>query len=148
VGVVTDEEKRLIGAIADSLAYLGVRLGGNALLYAEAGQAWAGGSVFIEHPDMVEWVRTGDHDVLDSVIRLWEHAPDAKKWRALTMLVGQEEFRTEFDFEEAWNEEEDEGDRRVPVVLQFFGDKPIVYPAWDEEGFSDQPTRSAIFRNC
>lgn len=142
-----DDEARLIGAIADAIAYSGVRRGGDALLYAEAGWNWVGGSLFVDHQTVIEWISSSDYHIDDLVLRLWMSAPDTKKWRALTMAVGEKLFRTGFDYGEGWSEDQGEGDRREAIIRRFFGDKPIVYPSLDGDGLTDEPINSLIFRN-
>jgi hypothetical protein len=145
--MTADEEARLIGAIADAIAYAGVRRDGDALLYAEAGRNWVGGSLFIDHPAVIEWVSPSDYHIGRLLMRLWDSAPDTKKWRGLTMAVGENLFRTEFDYGEGWLEDQGEGDRREAIVRRFFGDKPIIYPPLDGDGLTDEPINSMTFRN-
>ncbi len=145
--MAADDDARLIGSIADAVAYAGVRRGGDALLYAEAGPGWVGGSLFIDHPSEIEWVNPEHYHIGDLVLRLWTSPPDAKRWRALTMIVGEKVFRTEFDYGEGWSDEQDESDRREPIVRRFFGDKPIVYSALDGDGTTYEVKSVMMFRN-
>ena len=145
--MAANDDARMIGAIADAVAYVGNKRGGDALLYAEAGPGWVRGSLFIDYPEFIEWVNPAAHHISELVLRLWTAAADAKKWRALTMIVGQEIYRTELDYGEDWSDEQDEGDRREPIVSRFFGNKPVDYPMldWDEE--SHGTVHSMMFRN-
>lgn len=103
------------------------RMGKPVLFYAEGDDNWAGGSIFVDGPKMIEWISPANGE-LPLVMRLWDEAPVDKKWRGITMFIDGDEFRTEFDYGEGWSEEEDEGDRWLPVVRAHFGDKPIYYP--------------------
>jgi hypothetical protein len=146
--MTTEDDARLIGSIADAIAYLGVRRSGDSLLYAEAGENWVGGSLFINHAVVIEWLSLSDYHIDDLVLRLWMSAPDTKKWRALIMVVGENLFRTEFDYGEGWSEDHNEGDRREAIVRRFFGSKPIAYPRLDGDGLTDEPINSVMFRNA
>jgi hypothetical protein len=121
-------EANLLTVLAQRLAEIGAAESAPVLLYAEAGPAWVGGSIYLSHPDRIEWIDARDADPLNIVLRLWEAAPSDKKWRGVTVFVEGDRFRTEFDYGENWNPDEDEGDRRGPIVRAYFGDKPIHYP--------------------
>jgi hypothetical protein len=122
------DEAKLIESLAQVLAEIGDRKNSKVLLYAEAGPGWAGGSIFFARPDTIVWNSPGDVAISAIVRRLWASAPVGKKWRGMTMLVEGKRFRTEFDYGEGWSPDEDEGDRREPIVRAHFGDKPIYYP--------------------
>jgi hypothetical protein len=121
-------EAILINQLAQRLAEIGFHENGPVLLYAEAGPAWVGGSIFVSYADRIEWMSIREDDPLDIAIQLWEAAPNDKKWRGVTMVIDGDSFRTEFDYGENWSPDEDEGDRREPIVRAYFGDKPIYYP--------------------
>ena len=145
--MAANDDARMIGAIADAVAYVGNQRGGDALLYAEAGPGWVRGSLFIDYPELIEWVNPAAHHISELVLRLWTAAPDAKKWRALTMIVGEQIYQTESDYGEGWTDEEDESDRREPIVLRFFGDKPVFYPTLDRGEESHGYANSMLFWN-
>ncbi|MBS0505451.1 MAG: hypothetical protein JSS55_16970 [Proteobacteria bacterium] len=121
------EAARILENLANELAK--IRPMGNAqiLFYAEAGDNWSGGSIFYERGGQVQF-EGPSNDIFILVEDLWFEAPSDKKWRGITIFVDGDEFRTEFDYGEGWSEEEDEGDRRIPIVRAHFGDKPIYYP--------------------
>ncbi|GAO40794.1 hypothetical protein SCH01S_51_01270 [Sphingomonas changbaiensis NBRC 104936] len=121
-------EADLVNELAERVAKLSFAENAPVLLYAEAGRAWVGGSIFASYPDRIVWLDVREDDPLDVVMHLWEIAPPDKKWRGITLLVNGNEFRTEFDYGEGWSPDEDEGDRREPIVRAYFGDKPICYP--------------------
>lgn len=125
-------EAKQIEQLAERLAEISVSENSPVLFYAEAGPAWAGGSIFVSKPTRIEYVDVEGGDPLDIVISLWEAAPPNQKWRGLTMFVSGDKFRTEFDYGESWKADEDEGDRREPIVRAYFGDKPIYYPPLEE----------------
>lgn len=123
------DEARLIRDLARSLSVIGEGENSPILFYAEAGPAWSGGSIFVSRPDQIVWISpSGEEDPLDIVMRLWDAAPTDKKWRGITVVIDGDSFRTEFDYGESWLSDEDEGDRREPIVRAYFGDKPIYYP--------------------
>jgi hypothetical protein len=123
----------LIEKLAAKLAARGQRTGSAAILHAEGGDNWAGGSIFVDGPRAIEWI-SPDNGELQLIMRLWDRTPANKKWRGITMLVIGDEFRIEFDYGEGWSEDEDEGDRRLPIVRAHFGDKPIYYPPLEDAG--------------
>ncbi|NNM77230.1 hypothetical protein HJG53_09975 [Sphingomonas sp. ID1715] len=117
-----------IEALAEKLADIGERERSDVLLYAEAGDNWAGGSVFVQTEEAIVFEDSDDPDVLTDVMELWNATPADKKWRGMILFVSDGRFKAEFDYGEGWNEAEDEGERREPIVRRFFGDKPIHYP--------------------
>lgn len=121
-------EADLVKELARCLTEISFAENAPVLLYAEAGQAWVGGSIFVSYPDRIAWLDVHEDDPLDIVLRLWEVMPSDKKWRGMTMFLDGDNFRTELDYGEGWSPDEDEGDRREPIVRAYFGDKPIYYP--------------------
>lgn len=128
------DEARLLETIAIKLAEVGEDETSDVLFYAEAGAAWAGGSIFVSDGERIHWVDAGEENPLDLVMQLWTNAPQDKKWRGMTMIVSGDKFRVEFDYGENWSPDEDESDRREPIILRFFGNKPICYPLLDWVG--------------
>ena len=123
-----EDEARLVRNLAEKLAEIGARENSKVLLYAEAGPGWAGGSIFFARPDAIVWNSPGEAGLSRTLRNLWSAAPAGQKWRGVTMIVEGDSFRTEFDYGESWKADEDEGDRREPIVRAYFGDKPIYYP--------------------
>lgn len=76
--MTANDNARMIGAIADAVAYVGCLQGQDALLYAEAGSGWVRGSLFIDHLAVIEWVDPAAHHLSELVLRLWTAAPDEK----------------------------------------------------------------------
>lgn len=127
-GEMTDQPNPgLIEELVRHLRPIGRRLGSAVIFCAETGDNWAGGSIFVDGSKVIEWISPANGE-LQLVMDLWEESPSDKKWRGITIFVDGDEFRTEFDYGEGWSEEEDEGDRRIPIVRAHFGDKPIYYP--------------------
>jgi hypothetical protein len=123
------EEARLIELIAIELAEIGRRENSDVLFYAEAGAGWMAGSVFFSRSDTIVWNSPNDADLGLLVRKLWFAAPEGPgRWKGMTMTVSGDKFRVSFDYGEDWNNGDDEGDRREPIVRAHFGDKPIYYP--------------------
>jgi hypothetical protein len=126
--VTKEMEASLIRDLAEQLAMIGEREGGPVLLYAEAGAGWVGGSIFVSQENSIVWISEQEDDPLGAVLRFWEAMPSGQKWRGMSLVVNGKQFSAEFDYGEGWNEDEDEGDRREPIVRRHFGGKPIEYP--------------------
>lgn len=122
----TDATK-FIESLAKALSGLRKQETDPILFYAEAGDNWAAGSIFIPAAARIDF-ELPSNEIFILVENLWFEAPADKKWRGITMFIDGDEFRTEFDYGEGWSDDEDEGDRRIPIVRANFGDKPIYYP--------------------
>jgi len=121
------EISNLLEELARELADIREGEKSGVLLYAEAGPGWAGLSIYTSSDNSIVW-HSPPNEVSDLIMMLWNVMQSHEKWRGMTMFVAHNRFRTEFDYGEGWNEEEDEGDRREPIVREFFGNKPIYYP--------------------
>jgi hypothetical protein len=121
----------VVETLAEELATIGSRENSRVLLYAEAGPGWMGGFIFFERADTVVYESPATTDIPDLVMELWSAAPDDRKWRGLSIFLDGERFRAELDYGEGWSKDEDDGDRRAPIVRAYFGEKPIRYPPLD-----------------
>lgn len=102
------------------------------LLYAEVGRAYVSPSIFKDRGNHIVY-RYPDLDRLgDALLDLWEAQEGEKRWAEIEYLVRNGRFEATFIYPEEIDPDEEPLDRRTRIVAQYFGDKPIVYPPWEE----------------
>ncbi|MDP5277711.1 hypothetical protein Q9Q95_02140 [Sphingomonas sp. DG1-23] len=105
----------------------------NTLLHAEVGRAFVGPSIFKDRGNHILY-RDPDLDRLgDALLDLWEAQQDEKRWAELEYIVRNGRFEATFIYPEEIDLDEEPLDRRTRIVAQYFGDKPIVYPPFEED---------------
>ena len=67
----------LIEGLARQIRLIGRRNGKAVILYAEAGDNWAGGSIFVDGPKMTEWISpaNGELQLSSGPIKLLANGP-------------------------------------------------------------------------
>lgn len=132
--IVTDDRtERLLNEICQLLAEDMEYPLDNTLLHAEVGRAYVSPSIFKDRGNHILY-RDPDLDRLgDALLDLWEAQQGEKRWAELEYLVRNGRFEATFIYPEEIDPEEESLDRRTRIVSQYFGDKPIVYPPFDED---------------
>jgi hypothetical protein len=103
------------------------------LLHARVQRNSVGPSIFKDRGDHILY-RDPDLDRLgDALLDLWEAQEGAERWEELQYFVKDGRFEVVFVYPEELDPEEMSMDRRDKVVKQYFGDKPVVYPDWDDD---------------
>lgn len=103
------------------------------LLHARVQRNSVGPSIFKDLGDHILY-RDPDLDRLgDALLDLWEAQEGEERWEELQYFVKDGRFEVVFVYPEELDPEEMSMDRRDKVVKQYFGDKPVVYPGWDDE---------------
>lgn len=103
------------------------------LLHARVQRNSVGPSIFKDRGDHILY-RDPDLDLLgDALLDLWEAQEGAERWEEIQYFVKDGRFEVVFVYPEELDPEEMSMERRDKVVRQYFGDKPVVYPAWDDD---------------
>lgn len=115
---VGDEAVRLVGGEPSGI-----------FLYAEAGENWAGPSLYKDEGDWVRYVDMGRSPTLANLImNAWDIEPADKRWTAMLYTIEAGKFQASFTFGNLNKPSEDGLDNRDRVLRARYGDKPIVYP--------------------
>lgn len=103
------------------------------LLHARVQRNSVGPSIFKDLGDHILY-RDPDLDRLgDALLDLWEAQEGEERWEELQYFVKDGRFEVIFVYPEELDPDEMSMERRDKVVRQYFGDKPVVYPAWDDD---------------
>ncbi|WP_253190341.1 hypothetical protein [Sphingomonas sp. LM7] len=102
------------------------------LLHAEVERASVGPSIFKNLGNHILY-RDPDLDRLgDALLDLWYAQEGEKRWAEIEYIVRNGRFEATFVYPEEIDPDEEPLDRRTRIVARYFGDKPIVYPPWEE----------------
>ena len=103
------------------------------LLHADVGQNSVSPSIFKDRGNHILY-RSPDLTRLgDALLDLWEAQEGEYRWEELQYIVKDGRFEVTFVYPEELDPDEMSMDRRDKVVKKYFGDKPVVYPDWDDE---------------
>ncbi len=104
------------------------------LLHATLDHNSVSPSIFKDRGDHILY-RHPDLDVIgDPLLDLWEGQEGEPRWTDMELLIRDGRFEVRYTFADAIDLETSSIDRRTRIVRSYFGDKPIVYPPWDDDG--------------
>ena len=101
------------------------------LLYARVEDGVLAPSLFEEHANFIQYVRPSLSRDYDVFFDLWRQQSGVH-WGEIEYLLHSGSFDVRFVYPDEIDPNEDTFVRRDRVVQRYFGDKPIVYPPWDE----------------
>lgn len=131
------EAEKLLNEIGENLAENMEYKSRETLLYAEVGDNWASPSIFINHGNHIRYQRVGSEDLkvlCDPLMWLWDKSEPGKQWVEIEYLIRDGHFTVTYTYPDEIDPEEDPLVRRDRIVARHFGDKPIVYPPWEDNG--------------
>lgn len=103
-----------------------------ALLYAEAGEAWVGASIFQDAGEKIIY-RSPSLYMCDKIMEIWDLADDHKKWNTMSYVIADGRFKATFEYsDDAYPQDDaypEDGsmDRRSRIIKEHYGDKPVDY---------------------
>ncbi len=127
-----DETERLLNEIGQVLTD---HLNGSpnpVLLYAKLDTNMVGQDVFIERSGHIEY-QWADDRFTYLLLDLWEQEKPRRRWAEMEYVLRGGKFDVSFTYRHEIDPKEDPFVRRARVVQRHFGDKPIVYPPWDDD---------------
>jgi hypothetical protein len=101
------------------------------LMYAEAGDRYAGASMFRDLGSHALYRRYTDTPIERLLMELWDLFPPAKQWVELEYVLRDGRFSVEFVYQADFPVDEDPFDRRDRAIFRHFGEKPVVYPPFE-----------------
>jgi hypothetical protein len=103
------------------------------LLHAEVRRNSVSPSIFKDRGNQIVYRSPDLNRLGDALLDLWEAQEGEDRWEELQYLVKDGRFEVTFVYPEDLDPDEMSLDRRDKVLKQYFGDKPVVYPDWDDE---------------
>ncbi len=125
------ETERLLNLIGQILSNDTEYPVGDTLLYSDVDTDMAGVAVFKNVGARIVY-RDRMDDLFDVLLELWEQAPADKRWAEIEYVLRDRRFETTFTYRDQIDPSENPDERRARIVARYFGDKPIVYPPWDD----------------
>jgi hypothetical protein len=102
------------------------------LLHAEVDQGYVSPSIYKDLGDHA-FYRQPDLDRLGNcLLDLWEAYPPNMRWAEMLYVVRGQTFEASFIYPRDLDPKEWPMDRRERLVKAHFGDKPVVYPPWED----------------
>jgi hypothetical protein len=130
------ENTDAIASMLDSIGHLIVKeadtTSDRILLYARVEEGMLAPSLFEEHANFIQYVRPSLSRDYDVFFDLWRQQSGVH-WGEIEYLLHSGSFDVRFVYPDEIDSDEDTFVRRDRVVQRYFGDKPIVYPPWDDE---------------
>lgn len=134
--MANDETELLLNEIGQLLAKETGFPRSSVLLYAQLEPDAVGLDIFVEHSSYVEYSHSGN-SLTDPLLDLWEVEEPEKRWAEMEYLLRNGKFTATFTYPGEVDPEEESDAffaRRRSIVARHFGDKPIVYPPWPDDG--------------
>lgn len=132
--MANDKTERLLNEIGQILAEDTEYSLDGTLLYAEVDECMVAPSIFKSRGNHILY-RWPDLDrISDPLLTLWAEEKPGKRWSELEYVVRNGKFSATFNYPDDIDPEEEPLDRRERIVKRHFGDKPIVYPPWPNDG--------------
>jgi hypothetical protein len=108
------------------------------LLHARVRRNSVGPSIFKDLGNHILYRRPDLDQLGDALLDLWEAQEGEERWEEIQYFVKDGRFEVIFVYPDELDPEEMSLERRDKVVKQYFGDRPVVYPDWDDEdSFTD-----------
>ena len=102
------------------------------LLYADVETDAVAASIFKDRGNHILYRRDGVR-FCDPLLDLWEETDPNRRWAEIEYLIRDGKFEVTYTYPDQIDPKEEPLDRRDRIVRRHFGDKPIVYPPWDDE---------------
>jgi hypothetical protein len=130
---MTHEEKMgdMLNSIGQHLADILDTHPNDSFLYAEVTEGSVGSGVFHDVGDRVIYFDPSN-ELVDALGKLWDMAPETEKWAVLQYEVKDGKFDARYTYPEDLKPDEWETDQRQRVLIERYGDKPVIYPEPDE----------------
>ncbi|SDA27493.1 hypothetical protein [Sphingomonas sp. NFR15] len=93
-------------------------------------------SIFKDRGNHILYRRPDLDRIGDALLDLWETQTSEPRWAEIEYVIRSDTFNATYTYpDEIPPVGPDEGslDRRARIVARHFGDKPIVYPPWDDD---------------
>jgi hypothetical protein len=103
------------------------------LLHAHVRRNSVGPSIFKDLGNYILYRRPDLDRLGDALLDLWEAQEGEERWEEIQYFVKDGRFEVIFVYPDELDPDEMSLERRDKVVKQYFGDRPVAYPDWDDE---------------
>lgn len=133
---VTRDKYDLLGPIYATIGHeCSSIVGGNVdglYLYADAGDGYSGGAIFIDEGDLIRYYRPTSK-LCELILDAWEIDGPNEKWAIMEYEIKDGGFDANLVYPDEIDADLSDIDLRKVFLKRRFGDKPVVYPSWDDE---------------
>ena len=124
------ESERLLNKIGELLAEDHFYPLDGTLLHAQLARAMVGPSIFKNLGNQILYRRPDLDRLGDALLDLWDAQDGEVRWAEIEYLIRDGRFHVTYTYPDDIDPEEEPWKRRIRIVREYFGDKPIVYPPW------------------
>ena len=103
------------------------------LLYAQLDHNMIGESIFKELGNQLLYRWPWNERQAYALLELWEGQQGPDRWSELEYVIRDGKFEVGYIYPDEIRPGENLTERRERSLRRHFGDKPIVYPPWDED---------------
>jgi hypothetical protein len=134
--MASDEIEGLLNEIGQILAEDDDHPLEGTLLYAEVASAWVSASIYKDLGNQIlfRWPRGR---LTYALLDLWEEEVPEMRWASIEYIIRNGKFDVTFAYPEDIDPDEDPMDRRDRILKKYYGDKPVHYPPFPEDGETD-----------
>lgn len=133
---MTDKENELLVRIGQALANIIGKDANGAFSYTEAREMWMSPSVYHDEGNRVVCYRPS-MEFCDAVEELWYAREPEARWEAMRYEIVDGQFSVEFDYSDQLDPNKYADARQDRAVKARFGDKPIIYPRFEDEDWHE-----------
>ena len=105
-------------------------------IYILAGDQWQEASIFDDLGNRVIY-HDPTRELFEEIGRLWAVADPEKKWHMIHYDIKDGRFEVEYFYPDQLDPDEDSHEFRERALAARYGDKPVVYPKPEPDGFVD-----------
>lgn len=107
------------------------------LFFARVAQGSYGFSLFYVTGNSIKYAQPKYDKYMDLVLELWEGMEKEHEWRELHFVMHGIDFKASFMYADEVDDDGSWTDQRNEAIRRHLGDKPVVYPPWDETDFTE-----------
>lgn len=96
-------------------------------LYAEAGEGYSGGGIFMDEGKVVRYYRPTS-ELCDLVLQAWEAEEPEQRWELMEYEIKGASFDAKLIYPDEIDHELSISELRDFFLQRRFGDKPVIYP--------------------
>jgi hypothetical protein len=128
---VADNKYEILGPIYAAIGEEAAAIvGGNSdglYLYAEAGDGYSGGGIFMDEGEVVRYFRPSSK-LCDLILQAWEAEGTGEKWELMEYEIKGTSFDAKLVYPDQIDHELSISELRETFLQRRFGDKPVIYP--------------------
>lgn len=96
-------------------------------LYAEAGEGYSGGGIFMDEGKVVRYYDPSS-ELCDLILEAWESEGPSQKWELMEYEIKGTSFDAKLVYPDQIDHDLSISELRETFLQRRFGDKPVIYP--------------------